>query len=182
MKKALEDIDGTLKTQRRTIVRLPPSPPSLPQKDLTFGMHVTGDGRNAIGNSIVHIEGNTLKVDDREYELTPSLRMLILYKKPRPQQYTSDDYSVYKAIVAQTRMRAYLNKRTGSARSRSTWKWKHMLRSMAIPGDRVEEEEGDIEGVSSDGYRTPPDFVPASDFSPLLSQEKLEEEDKRNIL
>ena len=42
-----------------------------------------------------------------------------------------------------------------------------MLRGMAIPGDRVEkEEEGDIEGVSSDCYRTPPDFVPASDFSP----------------
>ena len=41
-----------------------------------------------------------------------------------------------------------------------------MLRGMAIPGDRVEEEEGDIEGVISDGYRTPPDFVPASDFAP----------------
>ena len=37
---------------------------------------------------------------------------------------------------------------------------------MAIPGDRLREEEGVIEGVSSDGYRTPPDFVPASDFSP----------------
>ena len=42
-----------------------------------------------------------------------------------------------------------------------------MLWGMVIPGDRVEEEqEGDIEGVSSDGYRTPPDFVPMSDFSP----------------
>ena len=81
-----------------------------------------------MGNSIVHIEGNTLKVDDKEYELTPGLRMLILYKKPRPQHYTSDDYSVYKAIVAQTRVRAYPNKRTCSARPRSTWKWKHMLR------------------------------------------------------
>ena len=37
---------------------------------------------------------------------------------------------------------------------------------MAIPGDRVEEEVGDIEGVSSEVYRTPPDFVPASDFLP----------------
>ena len=41
-----------------------------------------------------------------------------------------------------------------------------MLRGMATPGDRVQEVVGDIEGVSSDGYRTPPDFVPASDFSP----------------
>ena len=76
--------------------------------------------------SIVHIEGNTLKVDDKEYELTPGLRMLILYKKPRHQHSTSNDYSVYKAIVAQTRVRSYPNRRTGSARPRSTWKWKHI--------------------------------------------------------
>ena len=109
-----------------------------------------------MGNSIVHIEGNTLKVDDKEYELTPGLRMLILYKKPRPQHYTSDDYSVYKAIVAQTRVRVYSNKRTGSSRPRSTWKWKHMLSDMVIPGDMVEEEDKEsTEGASSDGYRTP---------------------------
>ena len=65
-----------------------------------------------MGSSIVHIEGNNLKVDDKEYELTPSLRMLVLYKKPRPQHYTGDDYSVYKAIVTQTRVRAYPNKCT----------------------------------------------------------------------
>ena len=40
-----------------------------------------------MGNSIVHIEGNTLKVGDKEYELTPGLRMLIVYKKPRPRHY-----------------------------------------------------------------------------------------------
>ena len=151
-----------MKAQRRTIVRPPPSPPSSPQKDLTFGIQVTGDGRNAMGNSIVHIEGNTLKVDDKKYGLTPGLRMLILYKKPRSQHYTNDDYSVYKAMVAQTKVRAYPNKRTGSARPHSIWEWKYMFRGMAIPGHRVEEEEGDTGGVTSDGYRTPPDFVPAS--------------------
>ena len=103
VKKALEDIDGILKAQRRTIVRPPASSPSPPQKDLTFGIHATGDGRNAMRNNIVHIERITLKVNDKEYELTPGLRMLILYKKPRPQYNTSDDYSVYKAIIAQTR-------------------------------------------------------------------------------
>ena len=72
-------------------------------------------------------------------------------------------------------MKAYPNKSTGSARPRSTWKWKSMFRGMDIPGDMV-EEEGDIEGDSSDGYWTPPpDFVPASDLSlrPLLSLENL---------
>ena len=78
VKKALEDIDGALKAQQQHIV---PPPPSPPQKDLTFGIHATVDGRYAMGNSIVHIEGNTLKVDDKEYKLTPGLRVWILYKK-----------------------------------------------------------------------------------------------------
>ena len=72
-----------------------------------------------MGNSIVHIEGNTL-VHDKKHELTAGLRMLILYKKPPPEHCTSDDYSVYNAIVAQTRVTAYPNKRTGSARPPST--------------------------------------------------------------
>ena len=42
-----------------------------------------------------------------------------------------------------------------------------MLRCMAIPGDSVEEEEeGDVEDGSSDGYRTPPDFMPTSGVLP----------------
>ena len=137
-----------MKAHRRAAI---PPPPSPPERGLTFGIHATGDGRNAMGDSIVYIEGNTLKVDDKEYELTPGLRMLILYKKPRSRHYTSDDYS------------AYPNKRTGSARSRSTWKWKHMLSGMAIPGDSVEEEDVEV----SDGSRTPPDFMPTSGTSPL---------------
>ena len=53
-------------------------------------------------------------------------------------------------------MRAYPNKRTGSALPRSTWKWKHMLSGMYIPGDAVEEEDEEgTEGVSSDGSRSP---------------------------
>ena len=60
-----------------------------------------------MGNSIVPIEGNTLKVDDNEYELTPGLIMLMLYKKPRPQHYPSDGYYVYKAIVAHTSVWTY---------------------------------------------------------------------------
>ena len=81
VKKVLEDIDVILKAQQRTIVRppQPPSPPTPQQKDLTFGIYATGDGRKAMENSIVHIEENSLKVDDKAYELTPSLRMLIMY-------------------------------------------------------------------------------------------------------
>ena len=74
MKKALEDIDGALKAQQRAIVVPPPSPPLPSQKDITFGIHATCDGRDTMANSIVYTEGNTLKIDDKEYELTPGLR------------------------------------------------------------------------------------------------------------
>ena len=50
VKKPLEDIDGTSKAQQRTIAR--PPPPSPPQKDLTFGIHATGDGRNDMDEMI----------------------------------------------------------------------------------------------------------------------------------
>ena len=108
----------------------------------------------------MHIEGNTLKVDDKEYELTPGLRMLILYKKPRPQHYTSEDYSVYKAIVAQTRVRDYPNKRTVSGRP--------------ILGGSIGEED-----ASLDGYKTPPDFMSTS---PPFAGKTREEKDQRTIL
>ena len=63
VKKALEDIDGALKQQQQQHTIPPPSPP---QKEFTFGIHATGDGRYVMGDSIVHIEGNTLKVDDKD--------------------------------------------------------------------------------------------------------------------
>ena len=52
VKKALEDINGALEAQQHHTIP-PPSPP----KDLTFGIHAISDGRYAMGNSIVHIEG-----------------------------------------------------------------------------------------------------------------------------
>ena len=159
VKKALEDIDGALKAQQQCTT--PPPPPSPPQKDLTFGIHATEDGRYAMGYSIVHIEGYTMKVDDKEYVLTPGLRVLILYKRPQPRHYTSDDYSVSTAIVARTRVTAYPNKHTDSARPCSTSKWKHMLSGMVIPGDTIgEEDKESIEGASPDGYRTPSPSTP----------------------
>ena len=54
VKKTLEDIDGALKAHPQHTIP-PPSPPSPSQKDLTFGLHATGDGRYAMANSIVHI-------------------------------------------------------------------------------------------------------------------------------
>ena len=91
----------------------PPPPPSSPQKDLTFCVFQRADGQLGMGNKVVHIEDNSLKVDDKEYKLTPGLRVLILHKKPRPQHYSSDDYSICKALVAQIWVRAYPKTTTG---------------------------------------------------------------------
>ena len=47
VKKALEDIDGALRAQQQPTV---PAPQSPPEKDLTFGIHATGDGWHATGD------------------------------------------------------------------------------------------------------------------------------------
>ena len=36
--------------------------------------------------------------------------------------------------------------RTGASRSHATWKWKHMLRKMVIPGERIAEVESEDTG------------------------------------
>ena len=58
----------------------------------------TAEGLAPVKKAIEDIDG-TLKAQN-------DVPLLILYKNPRPQHYTSDDYSVYKAIVAQIRVRA----------------------------------------------------------------------------
>ena len=55
-----------------------------------------------MGNKVVWVDGNTLKVDDKEYKLTPGLIALITQKHPRPGQWNSNDYQVYKSPVVQT--------------------------------------------------------------------------------
>ena len=169
MKEALADIDDVFTAQQG--MRRPP-PPSPPQKDLTFGVFQRADGRLGMGNKVVHIEDNTLKVDDKEYKLTPGLRVLILYKKPRHQHYSSVDYSTYKALVAQTWVRAFPNTTTGSTRPHSTWKWKHMLKNMVVPGDRVDEESEDSDtGIgSSQALGQSSSSVDSGIFSTMSSQ------------
>ena len=66
--------------------------------------------------------------------------MLITNKHPRPDQWKTNDYKVYKSLVAQTKVKSFPNWE-GTARPRATWKWKHMIRKMAIPLESISEEE-----------------------------------------
>ena len=97
--------------------------------------------RNKMGNKVVHFGAyaKTLLVDDTEYKLTPGLLVLITNKHPRPDQWKTDDYKGYKSLVVRTKVKSFPNK-AGTARPHDTWKWKHMIRKMVIPEERISEE------------------------------------------
>ena len=84
-----------------------------------------------------------------------------MLKHPRPTQYSSNDYKAYKSLVAQTKVTSFPNM-VGTARPHATWKWKHMLKKMVIPGERIaEEEDGESEDTDdTDSVESYPD--PAS--------------------
>ena len=73
-----------------------------------------------------------------------------MQKHPQPNQWTSGDYQAYKALAAQTKVKSHPNPRC-VARPRSTWKYKHMLKRMIVPGESIPEEESeDSEGTDTD--------------------------------
>ena len=93
--------------------------------------------------------------------------MLITKKHPRAGQWKTNDYQVYKSLVAQTKVKSFPN-RTGAGRA--AWKWKHMLKKIVIPGDRIAEEESedtdDTDSVESNpGTASIRDIGESSDIS-----------------
>ena len=105
-----------------------------------FGIYRRPDGQLVIGNKIVQADMNKkTTVDGTVYDFTPGLKVLIASKHPRPTQYNGIDYIVYKSLVGQTKVRSHPNP-VGAARPYATWKYKHMLRKMVIPGERIVEE------------------------------------------
>ena len=88
--------------------------------------------------------------------------MLITKKHPQAAQWNSNDYLVYKSLVAQTKVKSFPN-RTGASRPHATWKWMHMLRKMVIPEERIAEGESeDID--NTDSVETYPDIASIGDI------------------
>ena len=141
-KKALTDIDGALTAQR---VEARSKSPLNRNTDTNFGIHRRQDGQLGIGNKVVRLDANgkTLSVNDTGYKLTPGLFVLITKKHPWAGQWNSNDYQVYKSLVAQTKVKSFPN-RTGVSLRPATWKWKHMLRKMVKPGERIAEVESEV--------------------------------------
>ena len=129
--------------------------PRIKNVDTTFGIFRRQDGQMQMGSEIVKIseDGTILNVDGVEYDLTPGLHRLIVQKHPRTNQWTSGDYQAYKYLSIQTKVRSHTNPR-GVARPRSTWKYKHMLRKMIVPGECIVEEESDDSEDSLAGEST----------------------------
>ena len=124
-----------------------------------------------MGNKIVEINENErfLNVDGREYNFTPGLRALIMQKHPLISHWPSSDYQIYKSLSAQTKVRSHPNPE-GAARPRSTWKYKHLLRKMAVHGEKIiDEESEESAGTDTDSMRgTSPGILSAD--SGILSQ------------
>ena len=53
-----------------------------------------------------------------------------------------NDYRAYKSLVAQTKVKSFPNP-AGAARPHATWKYKHMLMKMVMPGERIVEVESE---------------------------------------
>ena len=112
--------------------------------DTTFGM----------GNKVV---------DDTQYKLTPRLLVLITNIHPRDGQWKANDYQVYKSLVAQTKVKSFPSS-AGTARPHATWKWKHMIRKMVIPGERIAEAESE-DTDDTDSVESYPDIASIGDIN-----------------
>ena len=78
-------------------------------------------------------------VDGRNYDFTPGFWAFIMQKHPQVSQWPSRDYRTYKSLSAQTKVKSHPNP-SGSTRTHATWKYKHMLKRMNVPGESIPEE------------------------------------------
>ena len=85
-----------------------------------------------MGNKVVGLDGDTLHVEHNMYNLTPGITALITYKRPQGKKYTDDDYTVYRALVAQTEIVKFPITQLALDQY-SSWKWNHMLMKMFTP-------------------------------------------------
>ena len=120
-----------------------------------------------MGNKVVRLGANakTLFVDDTEYKLTSGLETLVTKNHPRTEQWKTNYYKIYKSLIAQTKVKSFPN-REGTARPHATWKWKHMIRKMVIPGERVAEEGESEDADDTASVESYPDIA-STEYSDL---------------
>ena len=162
MKNKLSDIDEALKAS--IYGTLKPVASLQPGKylDTTFGIYRRKDEQLQMGNKIIEIDEHDkfLIVDGTRYDFTPGLWAFITQKHPQVSLWSSHDYRTYKALSAQTQVKSHPNPR-GSTRPRATWKYKHMLKRVTIPGKGIPEEESeDTDGTETDSKEDSSELAP----------------------
>ena len=105
-----------------------------PDLDKTFGLHFTNEGKTAMGNKIVNINGDDLMVGNEFYKGTPGLWNLITNTKQDQIGQTGIDFEEndlgeYIRLLAQTNV-LYRDFDPASPypRSNGSWKWSKLLK------------------------------------------------------
>ena len=130
--------------------------------DLTYGIYAQ-DGKFKIGNEVVTIEDNNIKVDNTIFEGTPGFWELVTSKNPKPENFTEEDLTKYQQLVILTNT-AYRDndpKQNKPKASRSN-KWKNIIKPIweAIKEQEEDEEPNEDEptpGISGTGLILPSD-------------------------
>ena len=149
--------------------------------DLTFGIYAQ-DGKFKIGNKVVTIEDNNIKVDNTIFEGTPGFWELVTSTNPNPENFTEEDLSKYQQLVILTNTAYRRNdpKLNKPKASRSN-KWKNIIKPIWEAIKEQEEykefEEPDEDeptpGISGTGLILPSDPNALIDrFDLLFSSQK----------
>ena len=85
-----------------------------------------------------------------------SSHLLITNIHPQAGQWKTNDYQVYKLLVAQTKVKSFLYWE-GTAQPHVTWKWKNMI--MVIPGERIAAEGESEDTDDTDSMESYPDIA-----------------------
>ena len=130
--------------------------------DLTYGIYAQ-DGKFKIGNEVVTIENNNIKVKDTIFEGTPGFWELVTSKNPNPENFTEEDLTKYQQLVilTNTAYRENNPKQNKPKASRSN-KWKNIIKPIweAIKAQEEDEEPDEDEptpGISGTGLILPSD-------------------------
>ena len=130
--------------------------------DLTYGIYAQ-DGKFKIGNEVVTIEDNNIKVNNPIFEGTPGFWELVTSTNPNPENFTEEDLNKYQQLVILTNTAYRRNdpKQNKPKASRSN-KWKNIIKPIweAIKEQEEDEEPDEDEptpGISGTGLILPSD-------------------------
>ena len=131
-----------------------------PDVDTSFGIYFTLDGRTAMGNKYVTIDGNDIIVGGRIYTGTKGLWSLITGVTKRQigekvgQKFTRDDIHNYITLLSQTNvLHKDFEPKNPYPRSNASWKWKHFLKNIWQQLKEQNEVRDESDESDSDGSK-----------------------------